>query len=405
MSGKNHTADVDDEKDLSIMLPIWEMVVTGFSLTIIIIFTILSNVLVIVSVFTYRPLRKVQNFFIVSLAVADLMMAVFVMPFNVAYIIIGKWVVGKYLCEMYLTSITMCCTASIFNLCAIALDRYWAITDPVNYAQKRTIKRMLIMIILVWAISFVISFPPLLGWNDWPDDFTEESQCFLSQKADYVVYSAVGSFFCPLVLIVIIYIKIYKATKRRLRMRAQGTKLKKLDAIGKIKVVTLINSEGQGPEGRVSRSVTPFPTARQSEVETSITDIEESNQKPPATTGNLDEGVTPQTDGSVISKFIADRQRISLTQERRLVRTLTIIMGCFVGCWLPFVVMYLILPFCPSCQELDMRIFDFIQWLSYVNSAFNPVIYTVFNKDFRTAFICMKKSVTRRLQEWSNCIS
>nr|XP_027218233.1 octopamine receptor-like [Penaeus vannamei] len=123
---------------VELAMPVWEVVVTVASLSVIIVFTIVGNVLVILSVFTYRPLRIVQNFFIVSLAVADLTVAVFVLPFNVAYSIIGKWVFGIHLCQMWLTCDIMCCTASILNLCAIALDRYWAITDPINYAQKRT---------------------------------------------------------------------------------------------------------------------------------------------------------------------------------------------------------------------------------------------------------------------------
>ena len=77
------------------------------------VFTVLGNILVILSIFTYRPLHNVQNMFMVSLAVADIMVAVLVMPFNVAYNIIGKWIFGIFLCQMWLTSDVMCCTASV----------------------------------------------------------------------------------------------------------------------------------------------------------------------------------------------------------------------------------------------------------------------------------------------------
>lgn len=149
-------------------LPEWEAALMTITLSLTILLTIVGNILVILSVFTYKPLRIVQNFFIVSLAVADLTVALLVMPFNVAYSLIDRWVFGFTACKMWLTCDVLCCTASILNLCAIALDRYWAITDPINYAQKRTLRRVVLMIAGVWLLSGLISSPPLIGWNDWP---------------------------------------------------------------------------------------------------------------------------------------------------------------------------------------------------------------------------------------------
>lgn len=73
-------------------------------LVIIMIFTIVGNGMVIWAIFNYRPLHNVQNMFMVSLAVADIAVAVLVMPFNVAYNLMGRWVFGLHLCEMWLTS-------------------------------------------------------------------------------------------------------------------------------------------------------------------------------------------------------------------------------------------------------------------------------------------------------------
>uniref|UniRef100_T1GZY1 G-protein coupled receptors family 1 profile domain-containing protein n=1 Tax=Megaselia scalaris TaxID=36166 RepID=T1GZY1_MEGSC len=184
-------------------VPEWEAILTAIVLSVIIIATIVGNILVILSVFTYKPLRIVQNFFIVSLAVADLTVATLVLPFNVAYSIIGKWVFGIHLCKMWLTCDVLCCTSSILNLCAIALDRYWAITDPINYAQKRTVGRVLFLIAGVWILSLIISSPPLVGWNDWPDDFTSDSPCELTSNRGYVIYSSLGSFYIPLIIMTI----------------------------------------------------------------------------------------------------------------------------------------------------------------------------------------------------------
>lgn len=210
---------------ISLAMPQWEAIGTAVILTLIIILTIVGNILVILSVFTYKPLRIVQNFFIVSLAVADLTVAILVLPLNVAYSIRGRWDFGIHICKMWLTSDVLCCTASILNLCAIAMDRFWAITDPINYAQKRNVGRVLKLIIGVWILSLLISSPPLLGWNDWPDHFDVETPCMLTTKKSYVIYSSLGSFFIPLIIMTIVYIEIFVATRRRLRERAQATKI------------------------------------------------------------------------------------------------------------------------------------------------------------------------------------
>lgn len=210
---------------LQLAVPEWEALLTALVLSIIIVLTIIGNILVILSVFTYKPLRIVQNFFIVSLAVADLTVALLVLPFNVAYSILGRWEFGIHLCKLWLTCDVLCCTSSILNLCAIALDRYWAITDPINYAQKRTVGRVLLLISGVWLLSLLISSPPLIGWNDWPDEFTSATPCELTMQRGYVIYSSLGSFFIPLIIMTIVYIEIFVATRRRLRERAKANKL------------------------------------------------------------------------------------------------------------------------------------------------------------------------------------
>jgi octopamine/tyramine receptor len=199
---------------MALSMPLWEASFTTVILSFLIIVTIMGNILVILSVFTYKPLRIVQNFFIVSLAVADLTVATLVLPLNVAYYVRGRWDFGIHVCKMWLTSDVLCCTASILHLCIIALDRYWAITDPINYAQKRTVERVLMLIAGVWILSLVISSPPLIGWNDWPEKFTPETPCELTSERGYVIYSSLGSFFIPLIIMAIVYMKIFIATRR-----------------------------------------------------------------------------------------------------------------------------------------------------------------------------------------------
>ena len=119
---------------------------------------------------------------------------------------------GPMFCKIWLTSDVLCCTASILNLCAIALDRYYALHDPIMHAQRRTVNFVLGIIALVWFISCVICSPPLLGWNDWPndEDWDPNTSCKLTEKRGYIVYSSLGSFFIPLAIIIFVYIKIFQ---------------------------------------------------------------------------------------------------------------------------------------------------------------------------------------------------
>lgn len=70
--------------------------------------------------------------------------------------------------------------------------------------------------------------------------------------------------------------------------------------------------------------------------------------------------------------------------ETKAAKTLGIIVGGFIFCWLPFFTMYLIRAFCEEC--IPPLLFSILFWLGYCNSAINPLIYALFSKDFRFAF-------------------
>lgn len=412
----------------------WEAIITAIVLSLIIIFTIVGNVLVILSVFTYKPLRIVQNFFIVSLAVADLTVAVLVLPFNVAYSILGRWEFGIHLCKLWLTCDVLCCTSSILNLCAIALDRYWAITDPINYAQKRTLERVLLLIAGVWILSLLISSPPLIGWNDWPEEWSSEFPCQLTSNQGYVIYSSLGSFFIPLMIMTIVYIEIFVATRRRLRERARAAKINTMTMRSTGHETKTIQPDQESVSSETNHNEHPNvadSTAHARHLEKkrkkdrkkngsvknekskkllevcpaihddSITDNNQENSSESQKQNGDEHHIEITTEEKLVDKrkvnkqsikktsgvyqFIEEKQKISLSKERRAARTLGIIMGVFVICWLPFFVMYVILPFCPTCCPTD-KLINFITWLGYINSGLNPIIYTIFNLDYRRAF-------------------
>lgn len=172
----------------------------AITITFMMILTIVGNFLVIIAVLTSRSLKGAQNLFLVSLAAADILVATLIIPFSLAYELQGYWAFSTLWCEIYRALDVLFCTSSIVHLCAIALDRYLSISRPVSYSIKRTPLRIKAAIVVVWLISAVISFPPLLTLDKSEGG---EEVCKLNSERWYILYSTIGSFFAPCVIMIL----------------------------------------------------------------------------------------------------------------------------------------------------------------------------------------------------------
>ena len=83
--------------------------------------TLVGNLLVVIAVITTKTLHTVTNSFIVSLACADMLVAILVMPFSIYAVIYNNWDFGSIACDLWISCDVMLCTASILNLCCISL--------------------------------------------------------------------------------------------------------------------------------------------------------------------------------------------------------------------------------------------------------------------------------------------
>ncbi|XP_039596073.1 5-hydroxytryptamine receptor 1D [Polypterus senegalus] len=316
--------------------------------------TILSNIFVIITIILTRKLHTPANFLIGSLAVTDLLVSILVMPISIVYTVSKSWAFGQIMCDIWLSSDITCCTASILHLCVIALDRYWAITDALEYSKKRTTCRAAIMIAVVWVISICISMPPLF-WRQ-AKAHEELTDCNVNtDKVMYTIYSTFGAFYIPTVLLMILYGRIYVAARSRIfkTPSSSGKRFTTAQLIG-------------GSAGSSLCSINS-----------------NSNQE-----GQLQHGGSPVFMNHVKIKLadsVLERKRICAAREKKATKTLGIILGAFIFCWLPFFVVSLVLPVCKTCWFHPV-LFDFFTWLGYLNSLINPVIYTAFNDEFKQAF-------------------
>ncbi|XP_046406259.1 5-hydroxytryptamine receptor 1B-like [Ischnura elegans] len=162
----------------------------------------------------------VSNMFILSLAAADLTVGGIVMPISSVYAITGRWVLGLVVCQFWLSADYTASTASIFNLFILSVDRYWSITSPLRYLRKRTKKRALIMIGLVWAVS-ALWILPIIGWHHlghgrraYPPSVCETE---FAGNVVFKVTAAIINFYFPSLLMVYLYGRIFFEIKKRSR--------------------------------------------------------------------------------------------------------------------------------------------------------------------------------------------
>lgn len=303
-------------------------------LSAIIVLAVAGNVLVCVAVFTDRNLRKIGNLYIVSLSVADMTLACLVMTFALVNDLLDYWPMGRSFCDTWIAFDVMCSTASILNLCAISLDRYIHIKDPLRYGRWMSKRLVLGSIAAIWLMAALVSFLPIsLGLHRSQDGVhpgqqtTERPQCALNLTPLYAVVSSLISFYMPCVVMLAIYSRLYLYARKHVRsIRA----LPRPHALAHTESEAQLNSRGARPRHSVSCG-----------------------------------------SSHVVS-------------ESKAATTLGIIVGVFLVCYLPFFCVNIVQSFCSAC--VPQLLFQTLTWFGYSNSSFNPLIYTIFNVEFREAF-------------------
>jgi 5-hydroxytryptamine receptor 1 len=371
------------------------LILTSIILGIMILATIIGNVFVLAAVLLEEKLQGVANYLVLSLAVADLMVASLVMPISAVNEISKTWFLRPEICDMWISFDVLCCTSSILHLVAIAIDRYWAVTN-IDYVRNRSAKRILLMIGASWLVGMCISIPPLFGWKEPENNPRITGMCMISQDPGYTIFSTVGAFYLPLAVILIVYVRIFQVARSRIRKKGFQNKWKE-------KKKKELNSEiTQSKNDETSSFCKSSPITVVTEMTTdgcngnelSNSSNDNNDNAKVTTNGHVDDetkvAILPKPFNVMDQAAKARRQKekLEMKRERKAARTLGIITGSFIICWLPFFILALSAPFMKSFADIDVHpiLMSIVMWLGYVNSLLNPVIYTVFSPDFRSAF-------------------
>ncbi|XP_038654724.1 LOW QUALITY PROTEIN: trace amine-associated receptor 1-like [Scyliorhinus canicula] len=210
--------------------------------------TIFGNMLVIISISHFKQLHTPTNYLILSLAIADFSLGCMVMPYSLMRSIENCWYLGELFCKLQASFDFMLCAASIFHLCFISVDRYYAVCDPLKYKTRITLQIVLIMIFLSWILSAFVGFGMIcleLNLIEIRDFYYNNIYCYggcilVMGKLCSVIYSLI-SFYFPGFIMLCIYTKIYHvATKQA---RAINDITRQIQTIKDCKTVTSQTSE------------------------------------------------------------------------------------------------------------------------------------------------------------------
>ncbi|KAK2919841.1 dopamine receptor D4b [Channa argus] len=340
-----------------------------------------GNLLVCLSVYLEKALKTTTNYFIVSLAFADMLLAVLVLPlFVYAEFQGGVWSLNMLVCDALMTMDVMLCTASIFNLCAISVDRFIAVSIPLNYNRRHVDHRQLILLSATWMLALAVASPVIFGINNVPN--RDPGECKLEDN-NYVVYSSVCSFFIPCPIMVLLYFGVFHRLRhweesRKAKLRSSIEACRKLQHAAVATALPPLTGTIPGP--------LPMPLPRIIErdlAQSRLDDTDDYMQQEIPYPRQYRENSVPTLTFSQQQK----RKKTAKinSRERKAMKVLPVVVGCFLFCWTPFFVVHTTRALCLNC-DIPPSLMSTVTWLGYVNSALNPIIYTIFNTEFKKFF-------------------
>jgi 5-hydroxytryptamine receptor 2 len=182
----------------------------------------IGNLMVCIAIATDKRLQNVTNYFLFSLALADLFVCSIVMPLALlAEVRHGLWTWDFPMCLLYSYSDVFLCSASIVHMSVISLDRYLGISKPLKTRNKsRTI--VIVKIIFVWVMTTIISSPLAVIAVLNPKNILHGNQCAIANQF-YMIYGSTLSFLIPFIIMAVTYVKTTQLLNKQASLLTQKT--------------------------------------------------------------------------------------------------------------------------------------------------------------------------------------
>ncbi|KAK0171849.1 hypothetical protein PV328_005246 [Microctonus aethiopoides] len=390
----------------------------------------LGNILVCLAVCLDRRLHNVTNYFLLSLAVADLLVSLFVMPLGAIPGFLGYWPFGVTWCNVYVTCDVLACSASIMHMCFISLGRYLGIRNPLRTRHISTKRVVGFKIAAVWLLAMLISSSiTVLGLINPENIMPKPGVCVINNRA-FFVFGSLVAFYIPMIVMVSTYVLTVQLLRKKARFVAEHPESDQFRRLGGRYPSTKINSDNSRTTTlstrhlwRMSGGTHPVDRNRGAGMRTGtsqssfeINNATDDTEDSPIQLRKLrktDQGTqTPDNIARETRNFRLRSLRLHLNvaptnlnlrflqgrwkrrsmaanavaTEQKASKVLGLVFFTFVLCWSPFFILNVIFAACPDCY-VPGHVVDTCLWLGYVSSTINPVIYTIFNQTFRAAFI------------------
>ncbi|XP_020289338.1 5-hydroxytryptamine receptor 2A [Pseudomyrmex gracilis] len=404
----------------------------------------LGNILVCLAIGLDRKLHNVTNYFLLSLAVADLLVSLFVMPLGAIPGFLGYWPFGVVWCNVYVTCDVLACSASIMHMCFISLGRYLGIRNPLRTRHTSTKRVVGFKIAAVWLLAMLVSSSiTVLGITNSANIMPRPGVCVINNRM-FFVFGSLVAFYIPMIVMVTTYVLTVQLLRkkaqfaiehpegyyfRRLGGRYASTKtpssassssttatttttaVRSSASLAKQTRTSVCNTEKESDKCGSARKPLPqlklavngagspaagsprpkskVDQATQTSENMGNTDTRNYNLRPL----KLQLNVTPTT---LNFKFLTGRTKKrffaanAVATEQKASKVLGLVFFTFVFCWAPFFLLNIFFAACPTCF-VPGHVVDTFLWLGYMSSTINPIIYTIFNKTFRAAFIRLLK--------------
>lgn len=323
--------------------------------------TLLLQTLVFAVVLRDARLRRPSNYFITSLASADVMISVFLMPMWTVTTTLGYWPLGKVMCAIWNIADYVICAISINTICFIATDRYMSLQFPFKYPSRRSGTMARRIYATIWVSSFVIH-SLLIGITQYVyDEGFDPMQCEAHYVSSVTMTIIITStiIWIPVMYTFIVYVLIYNIASRV---------AKNIKTVGQSAISLEIKTD-------IAISVTGTSYPRNDELSNNTLDGSSQEEKRTA-------------------KICIMKAKQRVCENKKALRTIGLLWMTFCICWAPVGVAMVYEAVHPGLMNKWFLISGY--WFAYLNSLVNPFCYAIGNPQFRE---CLSRKILRRSKE------
>ena len=327
------------------------------------ILTFCGQLLVFIIIYNDKRLQTPNNYYVISLAGADLLIALISMPVWTIFTTLNYWPFSLLICDIWNSLDHVLCLISIHTIVFISVERYKSVSNPIKHRVILTGKRMKICLGIIWISNWIFWFFYIFITEYLYGQIRDPRDCsasYLRSPIFAIGFGGIGLSF-PVFVTAVVYIFIF-----RIARRAGVLKSKSIDSNGNsVELFTNISeATSEATVSTISRNL-----------DTDLKKIDEEDKK---------------------TKSVNYSQGKNEDKERKALKTIALLLVTFAICWLPLGIVFIIEGIVPGYLDITWKVAG--AWLCFANSMLNPTCYAIGNPYFRetlSKLCCRSKCINK----------